>query len=248
MAQTVGSSVAAGDSADVTFAPFLGGEETAGTLTVTDGTTTVLDVEEVVFTGGGTVTDAGFGVADVAIATAGYSLLHSITLGSNSIIDFGLAALFPFTIPQTYLDIVVSVDGLLATSAATQYCEINLNNDFGATYVYNFIELNNGAVSYTHSPVTTTGICGRFPGEFSAARAGHLELTICGYSQAYEKPMPCTTSGAYFPGVGSNAGWYTTGHASYSGTGGITRITLQGTSGEQFVAGTRADFYVRGVA
>jgi len=86
--------VAAGDSAEVTFGTFLGGAVQAGSLSVTDGTTTVSPTSVLDFTSGATVSDGGGGTADVAISGGGGATLHygqfqdwdttGITIGAGS--------------------------------------------------------------------------------------------------------------------------------------------------------------------
>ena len=102
-----------------------------GSISVTDGTHTVAAATKIKFTSGATVSDAGGGEADVAIAGGGGGdlvlIAEHVTAASQASVDFA-------SIPATYRDLEVRVCGRALAAATVVAVSLQFNGDTGTNY------------------------------------------------------------------------------------------------------------------
>lgn len=234
-------SVAAGDTADVTYGPFLDTGGASGSLVVEDGTTTVNPATTLDFTSGATVTDGGGGVAQVAVTgAAGLVPLKTITLGSPGALVWGRGT--NGTIPQTYMDLVCVGKLRVNTAVVASAFNLTINADVGSTYAYNYYLNNGGGVSlhYAGYPTAAPLQIGSVPGTSAGSNYwGAFRMEFFGYAD----PNWVIKEMYFHTATLANNETWVDGQCSWVST---TPFNIDYLNFGTFDTGSRLDFYGRG--
>jgi Major tropism determinant N-terminal domain len=204
-----------------------------GSISVTDGTTTVNPATEIDFTSGATVTDGGSGIAQVAVSGGGWTTLYdSGWLASPAAsIDSGSGG---FSTAYTFLHVVAAVK---VDATAVSALGFRFNNDSGSNYWIATRATASAALAQIN-PVVNLSYFGRYDATYSFY--SYCDMTIPFYADhSYYRHFYGIADGA------SGSGTTAQTNEAFSGewlnnTDALNRIALIASAGSgNLIAGSR---------